>query len=182
MAAGVIYNLNSGAPTTITANNMLYGNGVPDVVNSVNFNELKGVRWSTPGGTNGNFIEGRYFDNNDVFVKVADPQCATLAAPLATNCTLSALAMVVPAGTAGSFVLTDGTGRSAQIVLQNPQPGRTGYFGSEHCDWFGKFPIRCESGKDFPDYRRQDSYGAFRFAKHTQPSTTGFREQRIKRE
>jgi len=132
---GLIYNLNSGAPTTITANNMLYGNGVPDVVNSVNFNELKGVRWSTPGGTNGNFIEGRYFDNNDVFVKVADPQCAALAAPLATNCTLTALAMITPTGN--------------QIVLQNPQPGKRGTLGQNTVIGLGSFRFDANLGKTF---------------------------------
>jgi hypothetical protein len=69
---GLIYNLNSGAPTTITAANMLYGNGVPDIVYPVDLNNIKGVRWGIPAG---NFLEGRYFDNNDTFLKVADPQC-----------------------------------------------------------------------------------------------------------
>jgi hypothetical protein len=112
----------------------------------VDFNALKGVRWNT---TNGAFIEGRYFDNNDVFVKVADPQCAALAAPLATNCTLSALAMVVPAGTAGSFVLPDGTGRSAQIVLQNPQPGKRGTLGQNTVIGLGTFRFDVNLGKTF---------------------------------
>ena len=41
----------------------------------MDFNEIKGVRW---GIQNGDFLEGRYFDNNDMFVKVDDPQCAAV--------------------------------------------------------------------------------------------------------
>src|SRR6185295_6677212 len=112
---GLIYNLSSGAPSSITASSMLYGNGVPDIVVPVDFNKLAGTRWGIEAG---NFLEGRYFDNNDLFVKVDDPQCATVTSLQGLNannrCTLDALAMVVPAGTAGSFALNDGTNRSAQ--------------------------------------------------------------------
>src|SRR6185436_14759357 len=69
---GLIYNYSNGAPTTITAASMLYANGVPDIVAPVDLNDIRGVRW---GIRNGAFLEGRYFDNNDTFVKVADPQC-----------------------------------------------------------------------------------------------------------
>ena len=47
---GLIYNLSSGAPTSITAQSMLYGNGLPDVVNPVDFNKIKGVRWGIRNG------------------------------------------------------------------------------------------------------------------------------------
>src|SRR5205085_1099596 len=69
---GIIYNLLAGAPTNITMNTMLYGNGLPDIRHPFDFNKVKGVRWGIP---NGAFLEGRYFDNNDAFVYVPDPQC-----------------------------------------------------------------------------------------------------------
>src|SRR5262249_38903059 len=45
------------------------------------------------------------------------------------RCNLTALAKVVPAGTAGSTPLTDGSGKAYQIVLQNPLPGQRGTLG-----------------------------------------------------
>jgi Carboxypeptidase regulatory-like domain/TonB dependent receptor len=143
---GLLYNLSSGYPQTITAQNMLYGNGVPDVVNAVDFNNLKGVRWGIP---NGSQLEGRYFDNNDTFVKVTDPQCATLGAGLQSQCTLGALAMVVPAGTPGSTVLPAPDGRSVQIVLQNPQPGKRGTLGANSFIGLGTFRFDANLGKTF---------------------------------
>jgi hypothetical protein len=150
---GLIYNLTSGAPTTISAQNMLYGNGVPDVVYPVDFNTLKGVRWDVPAG---NFIEGRYFDHGDVFLKVDDPQCAALVTNLRTLCTLDALAMIVDAGTQGAFVLSQryptafaNDNRSAVIVLQNPEPGRRGSLGSNSIIGLGSFRFDANLGKTF---------------------------------
>jgi hypothetical protein len=127
---GLIYNLSSGAPTSITATSMLYANGLPDVVVPVDFKKLAGTTWGAQAGSQ---LEGRYF-GQDLFVKVDDPQCATVTSLQGLNannrCTLDALAMIVPSGTAGSFVLADGTNRSAQIVLQHPQPGTRGNLGN----------------------------------------------------
>jgi hypothetical protein len=69
---GVIYNYSTGAPASITMNSMIYGNGLPDVRHPVDFNELRGVNWGIQNGVN---LEGRYFDNNDKFLYVPDPQC-----------------------------------------------------------------------------------------------------------
>src|SRR5262249_14378193 len=105
---GVIYNLSSGAPTSITATSMTYGNGLPDVRHYVDFDKIKNLNWNTQ---NGNFIEGRYFAGNDQFVRVPDPQCLAVTgqqslqivpASGALRCTLTALAMIVPAGTPDS--------------------------------------------------------------------------------
>jgi hypothetical protein len=52
-----------------------------------------------------------------------------LATGTTARCTMTALARVVPAGTAGSIPLTDGSGNAGQIVLQNPQPGTVGNLG-----------------------------------------------------
>src|SRR6185369_9306238 len=60
---GVIYTLSSGAWTSISTNNSLYANGVPDVANADLLSELLndvGVRWGTK--TSSNTLEGRYFD------------------------------------------------------------------------------------------------------------------------
>jgi hypothetical protein len=131
---GMIYNLSSGNYTSIGAADMIYGNGVPDIVRPFPLEEA-GVRW---GVASGNQLEGRYFDP-DKFVKVPDPQCGLVTSLQGLNgttgangvftsrCTLSAVAMLVPAGTADSIVLGDG--RSAQILLQNPLPGRRGTLG-----------------------------------------------------
>ena len=119
---GVIYTLTTGNWQTITTNNSLYANGVPDVVNAALLQELlddKGVRWGTKAANNA-LLEGRYFDPAK-WVKVADPQCATVTPSQNLNggavarCTLQALARITPSGN--------------QIVLQNPQPGIRGNLG-----------------------------------------------------
>lgn len=161
---GIIYNLSSGAPVSITAASMLYGNGVPDIRHPVDFNELKGVRWGIP---NGALLEGRYFDNGDVFVTVDDPQCsavtpnqnlrrATLTGPL--RCTLNALAMVVPEGTPDSApantlgapnINGQPDTRNVQIILQHPQPGQRGNLGNNTVIGLGSFRFDANLGKTF---------------------------------
>jgi hypothetical protein len=156
---GLIYNLSSGAPTSITATSMLYGNGVPDVVRPVDFNALKGIRWDIRNTPTSPFLEGRYFDNNDTFVKVDDPQCFTVTnlqnlsglAPATglpnLRCSLNALAMVVPAGTPDAQLLPDG--RSAVIVLQHAQPGKKGNLGNNTVVNRGTWRFDANLGKTF---------------------------------
>ena len=134
---GFIYTVSSGPWANITAANMLYANGVPDVVNADLLKELlhdAGTRWGAPAGI---FTEGRYFDPAK-WTKVQDPQCGTvtslqnlngLQTGAANRCILQAVAKIVPAGTAGSVPLNDGSGNSGVIVLQNPLPGRRGNLG-----------------------------------------------------
>jgi hypothetical protein len=154
---GLIYNLSSGSPSSITATSMVYGNGLPDVVYPVDFKKLKGARWGTQ---NGNFLEGRYFDNNDMFVKVDDPICASVT-PLQnlnnvqngvqTRCTLDALAMAVPAGTPGAMdrPFADGQTRPSVIVLQHPQPGKRGTLGNGAVFGLGSYRFDANLGKTF---------------------------------
>jgi hypothetical protein len=134
---GAIYTWSSGAYANITAQSMQYANGVPDVVNSDLLKEMladAGVRWGTPvSSAPGALTEGRYFDPA-TWVKVQDPQCATVSSQIlvgAIRCNLQAIAKVVPAGTAGSSPLVDGSGNTINgiIVLQNPQPGMRGNLG-----------------------------------------------------
>ena len=149
---GIIYNLSTGAPTSVTATPMLYDNGLPDIVYDFDLNEMKGVRWDIP---NGPFLEGRYFDNNDRFVKVADPQCTTVTTLQGLNannrCTLTAVAMAVDAGTAGAVNRTfpDGQVRPSVIVLQHPQPGRKGSLGNNTVVGLGSWRFDANLGKTF---------------------------------
>ena len=134
---GFIYTLSSGPWVNITAANMQYANGVPDIANADLLKELlagAGTYWGAPAGL---FTEGRYFDPAK-WTKVPDPQCATVT-PLqnlnglqtgaSNRCVLQAVAKIVPAGTAGSVPLNDGSGNSGLVVLQNPLPGRQGNLG-----------------------------------------------------
>jgi hypothetical protein len=156
---GLIYNLASGAPVSITAQTMLYGNGLPDVRHPVDFNKIKGTRW---GVRSGNFLEGRYFDNGDVFLKVDDPLCDTatnmqnlsgrapggvLNTTLPYRCTLDALAMVVPVGTPDSFTLPNG--QNVQVVLQHAQPGKRGNLGNATVVGLGSWRFDANLGKTF---------------------------------
>jgi len=153
---GLIWNVSSGQPTSITATTMGYGNGLPDVRHPVDFNKLKGLRWGIPAGA---FLEGRYFDNGDLFVRVDDPSCLAVTnlqnlsglAPTTGSptlrCTLDALAMIVPAGTPDSQVLADG--RTAQIVLQHAQPGKRGNLGNNTVLGLGSWRFDANLGKTF---------------------------------
>jgi hypothetical protein len=148
---GLIYNLSSGYPTSITADSLLYGNGLPDVRNPVDFNKLKGVRWGIPSG---NFLQGRYFDNGDVFVGVDDPVCATKLSTITTTCTLNALAMVVPANTpdslpASAYGFPASDPRYLQIVLQHPHWTQKGNLGNGTVISMGTWRFDANLGKTF---------------------------------
>ena len=78
------------------------------------------------------------FGKDNPYITVPDPQCpiaANLSAgiyPSSLSCTLSAVAKVVPAGTAGAQQFgtnADGTPRFGVLVLQNPKPGTQGNLG-----------------------------------------------------
>jgi hypothetical protein len=133
---GFVYNLSSGDWMSFTSQNTQYANGVPDIVNAELYQELlndAGVMWGIP--TSNNFTEGAYFDPAK-WVKTTDPQCGAVSPAItqgAVRCLLQAVAMVVPANTAGAVVTArDAAGNATQygvIVLQNPQPGRRGNAG-----------------------------------------------------
>jgi hypothetical protein len=100
-----IINLSTGQPANVVAGNMLYGNGVPDVVGPFSAKPFGKVQW------NGQY--GSYFGSR--FGKIADPQCRQIAAELTPFCTLQAVADT----------------QSGQIVLQNPKPGHRGTLGQQ---------------------------------------------------
>jgi hypothetical protein len=64
--AWVDLQLNSGYPVSITAPEMLYGNGVPDIVYLSTSTKSREPVW---GIRNGSFLEGRLLRTGDVFVK-----------------------------------------------------------------------------------------------------------------
>ncbi len=103
--AGWIFNGNTGGPLNISAQNMLYANGTPDVVGPFDINGK--VQWPT-GATSGNYFMG------GAVTPVKDPQCAnvTTMQSLQGQCTLSAVA-----------------DKSGRILLENPLPGRRGTLG-----------------------------------------------------
>ena len=108
---GWIFNLVSGPAMDIQAANMLYGNGVPDIVGPFPFDKA-GVRWGQDAGT---YTGGNYFPT-DAFRIAKDPQCANtsiVAASLAANCNLAAV-----------YDATTG-----QPLLVTPLPGKRGTLG-----------------------------------------------------
>jgi len=114
-----IVDLTSGAPASITAQNMLYANGVPDVVGEFDPSAAK-VQWKDGD------LAGNYFGN--AYHRVRDPQCDRVAAGL--PCTLSAIADA-----------------SNNIVLQNPLPGTQGNLGQNVIEIPGIWTLDTAMGK-----------------------------------
>jgi hypothetical protein len=118
-----IVDLTSGAPTSITAQSMLYANGVPDVVGKFDPSIGK-IDWKEGDG-NGNYFAGAY-------KKVPDPQCAAIEASLRSACTLTAIADA-----------------SGNIILQNPKPGTRGNLGQNVIEMPGTWSLDTSMGKSF---------------------------------
>jgi hypothetical protein len=117
--ASWIVNLSSGAPGNITAQSMLYGNGVPDIVGPF---DIKNHHF---GWAEGSVAGNMFADANGkaLYTKVADPQCTNtnyVASFLARSCTLNAIA--------------DSSGR---VIFQTPLPGKVGTFGQNRFEDLG---------------------------------------------
>jgi hypothetical protein len=106
---GWIVNLISGAPTTLSAQSMLYAAGTPDIVGPFN-SKAVGVSW----GSGANATSANYFAPG-AYQFVKDPQCTSVTAAQGLNafCTLTAISDT----------------RINQVVLQNPLPGHRGTLG-----------------------------------------------------
>jgi hypothetical protein len=135
---GVIINLTSGAPTTISAtytvgtttySTGLYANAVADVVAPVSLRKGD-VHWGDPGGS-GQLV-GNYFASG-TFVKVPDPQCGVLSADLKPYCTLQAVA----------------DAKTGRILFQNPLPGHRGSIGLQTIEYPGTWDFDANIGKSF---------------------------------
>jgi hypothetical protein len=98
-----LFSAATGAPASIVAQNMLYANGVPDIVGPFDVNSGK-VRWRDGADFGAYFGEG--------YTQVRDAQCSVIEQSLRSVCTLNAVA--------------DPSGR---VVLQHPQPGTRGNLG-----------------------------------------------------
>jgi hypothetical protein len=108
--ASWIVNLSSGAPLGASAQSMMYGLGVPDIVGSFDTKSLFG--WANGAPTGNLFADS---NGKALYSKVRDPQCLNsnlVAASLQAACTLNAIA-----------------NSSGQVVLQTPLPGTRGTFG-----------------------------------------------------
>jgi len=152
-----ILNISSAPWANIAAQNRMYAGatGVPDMLYPIDFNSLKNYEWGNlPSGSqlNANVFGG------DQFATVPDPQCNVVttkqsfnqaAGSTTSRCTLRALARIVPAGTPGSFILSDGTNRSAVIALQNPAPGSRGNLGYNVIKTFGSIRFDASASKSF---------------------------------
>jgi hypothetical protein len=116
---GWIVNLTSGAPTSVTAQNMLYANGTPDIVGPFDPRTV-GVYWGsgTSSGSGNYFAPGTYLTDKD-------PQCAnvTTSQNLQSSCTLNAVF----------------DAKTHQVLLQNPLPGHRGTLGQRAVEVPGKW-------------------------------------------
>jgi hypothetical protein len=105
------------------------------------------AEWNGPNGSTGTFY------GPNTFVTIEDPQCTDttlVAASLASFCNLDALAMRVPAGTAGSYLLNASDPNSSVVnVLVNPKPGEFGTLGTRTLDSWGQFFLDANVQKSF---------------------------------
>ena len=88
------------------------------------------------------------------------------------RCLLQAVAKIVPAGTAGSVPLNDGSGNSGLIVLQNPQPGKRGNLGQNVLPGLPVWRFDANLAKAFrltETKRLQFRVDAFNVLNHPQP-------------
>jgi hypothetical protein len=111
-----IFNVNTGQPLSIVAQNMLYANGTPDIVGPF---DPKSGRVEFTGGPSGSYF------SRDAYKQVLDPQCASVGPVqnLRNLCTLSAVADT----------------KSGQILLQNPLPGTRGTLGQRAVEGPGRW-------------------------------------------
>ena len=139
----VIFNWNSGTPSTISGATMFYGQAVPDIVGPFDFGAGK-VRWNDDLNASGQH-GGTYFDNPSPFVTVDDPQCQIVNVTDSmgfnsfnnNDCTISALALRNPDGTPG------------QILFQAPLPGHRGTLGRQVIRGVGSWSFDANLSKTF---------------------------------
>ena len=150
-----ILNLENGSPGEITgASTTRYGSP-RYVVASPLWKIPEGhVEW---GAANGN--QGRFY-GDDQYLRVVDPQCSDGSLVSQTdsrgyafasgNCTLVGLAMRVPAGTPGAYLLDPQDATSTVVnVLVNPKPGEFGTLGPRTLERWGAFALDANVQKTF---------------------------------
>jgi hypothetical protein len=136
--ANVIFNMTSGQRTRIQAQNMLYGNGVPDLVVATDLLSGGKVHWGTNANSNGQ-LQGDYFGVGKL-VKVDDPQCAV------TNVNDRMGFNMFGNNSCQLDALADENGN---IVLQHPAPGRRGNLGQNTIEYPGTWKLDANMSKTF---------------------------------
>jgi hypothetical protein len=142
-----IFNVTSGAPARIIAQDMLYAAGVPDRVGD--FDPSAGEVFWADGA-----VAGNYF--GDAYTKVRDPQCDGIEMSLRARCTLNAIA-----------------DSSGNIVLQNPLPGTRGNLGQSVVSMPGVWSLDTSMSKGFQvgeTMRFQVRVDALNLFNHPQPA------------
>jgi len=122
---GWIINLSTGQPMSISAQNMLYALGTPDIVGE----------FPTRNG-NVEFIgDTGYYFPKDAYIPVDDPQCGqvTTLQNLRGQCTIDAIA----------------NAQTGQVVLQNPRPGTRGTLGQATMEGPGQWRFDANLMKTF---------------------------------
>ena len=117
--ASWIVNLSSGPPLSVSAQNMLFGLGVPDVVGPFDRKDYRAA-WAN-GAPSGNIFTDA--NSQPLYTRVKDPQCTNsgiVAPSLQAFCTLNAI-----------------RNSSGQVVLQTPLPGNRGTLGRNPIEGLG---------------------------------------------
>jgi hypothetical protein len=156
---GAILNMSAGRPVTLLGGTGLnYGSSTSsttptiaaDVVGDFDVRQAD-LYWD--GVRN----RASLFGKDNPYMTVTDPQCPTTGAvqtayPSTLTCGLTAVAKIVPAGTAGAvqYGLDDqGKPRYGVIVLQNPKPGTQGNLGQSTFEMPGTFRFDANLSKSF---------------------------------
>jgi hypothetical protein len=135
------YNIYSGSPRDIEAEDMLYDNGVPDVVGPWNVNGGKVLWGQDVGGQN---LGGTFFGPVGTYQVVTDPQCA-VGGPLDYTDAMGFRGVRTECA-AGLTAIADSSGN---IVLQNPLPGQRGTLGQRTITNPGSWRLDGSLGKSF---------------------------------
>jgi hypothetical protein len=136
------YNMFTGAPSTISAQNMLYGNGTPDVVGPWDLGGGK-VHWGENVGAAN--LGGTYFGSVGTYQVVTDPACA----PGGILDKTDAMGFNIRTGITNGCPLRAIANSSGQIVLQNPAPGKRGTLGQQSIIGPGSWAMDASLSKQF---------------------------------
>jgi hypothetical protein len=151
--AAIIFNLSGSTSNSIAgAGAMTYGNNRFDVVSPFWKIPEGDVQWDRPTA---NGPRGSYYGDPSPYISVSDPQCTgsvvgatdSMGRNLQTDCTLTALGLIVPEGTEGAKTLGDG--RQYVVVLQNPLPGKIGTLGERNIPGLGRYQFDAGLSKTF---------------------------------
>jgi hypothetical protein len=129
--ASWVANLISGSPANVSAQSMLYGLGVPDIVGPFDIKALN-YFWKE-GNAAGNIFADA--NGQSVYTRVKDPQCNDPAYALKYPDT-STNALLDPESLCTLNAVRDASG---QVVLQAPLPGKRGTFGQTRFENIGSW-------------------------------------------